>query len=278
MRALSCLLALAFGLAAAAPAYALSVQFDEMGFARAINEARVHDVDGRILGAVVPHFLPVMGFAASLLKTVAAGDAEIETVILFGPNHSDEGPAIILTGYGWHTPFGAMEPDLDAVAAIAAVLPNIRINDGLFYLEYDHSLSIIVPFIKHYLPQAQIVSIMFNRAVSLSELATLADIIHDLSRTKNILMLASIDFSHYMDINETPQRDAFTDNVIRSSDFNTLKNLCSAHLDSPEAMILLMKYAQHFNHELLHLDGVIHPESVRAPHIGYSFHVYAFVD
>ena len=256
--------------------------FEERGFLRAIEAARIYEIDGRILGAAVPHFLPVMSFTASLLKTVAAQEEEsgqkIETVFLFGPNHSGEGLPIILTDHGWLTPFGPIKPDLDAVMAIeAAGGLGVRLNTDIIHLEQDHALATLVPFIKYYLPNVRVVTIMFSRGFGLRELLTLAEIIYGISQSRNVLLLASVDFSHYLDINETPLRDAFTDKIIRSYNFEVLKGLDSGYLDSPESMILLMAYALNFTHEILLLDSIIMPESDILYNIGYSYHVYAFV-
>jgi hypothetical protein len=252
--------------------------FDERQFFRAVDGAAAYPIEGRILGAAIPHFFPVMGFAANLLET--ASRHEYETVIVVGPNHSGMGLPIIITDYDWDTPFGMLHTDRDSVQFIAEAMSLAGfINIDLNILEADHSIAVILPFVKYYMPDAEIVTIMLSRGCNMTELSMLAEIIYEISTQKSILLLASVDFSHHININETSLRDSVTDRLIRQNDYKTLKMLDSGYLDSPESMIVLMKYAAFFNNaELTHNDGVIMPESPSTPNIGYSFHVYVYAE
>ncbi|MCL2703456.1 MAG: AmmeMemoRadiSam system protein B [Defluviitaleaceae bacterium] len=252
--------------------------FEESSFLSAVAAANLYPADSKIIGATTPHFLPVMFFTANLLNSVTAQDVDYGTVILAGPNHRGAGPPIILTDYGWDTPVGLIEPDTEAVHTIADAM-GLMLNSDTDILESDHSLAVITPFIRHYLPEAQIVSIMLSRGCTMEELEALAGILHEISLEKNILLLSSVDFSHFQEISETERRDAATHGFIMAEDYRALKDLDNSYLDSPEAVILLMKYAAHFENAGAALrDSVITPESPVTPDIGYSYHVYIYTE
>ncbi|MDR1704211.1 MAG: AmmeMemoRadiSam system protein B [Clostridiales bacterium] len=252
--------------------------YDPEGFHRAIEAARTYPAQGRILAATSPHFLPAMSFTASLLKTAAEQDIVYDTVILIGPNHGGEGLPVIIGDKGWGTPFGIIEPDTMA----AAVLANIRALSGRSErngecLEEDHSLATVTSFIKYYLPDARIVSVMLSRGVTTADVDSLAGALNELGKDKNILLIGSIDFSHYLNIEETAQKDAETAEIISVGDYRRMEPLDSAHLDSPAAMALLMRCAELAGTgPAEHWDGVIMPESGTAADIGYSYHTYAY--
>jgi hypothetical protein len=263
--------------------YLVCRHFDWDGFLKAVSDTRPYTVEGRILGAVTPHFLPVMNYTANLLQTVADHEDEagkpIDTVIIAGPNHRGLGLPIIITDYGWVTPLGHIEADREAVEKIVNARDlSLNLNADTVHLENDHSIAVILPFVQYYLPEARVVTVMLSRGATLEELNALARTIYEISLSKNILLLASVDFSHYLTAAEAMERDAVTDSIIRAGNYRALKGLDDGYLDSPESLILLMMYASFFGGEAELYDSVILPESHAVQHIGYSYHVYVFTE
>ena len=193
---------------AAAGSYLECVHYDERGFQKAVRDAAPYSIDGDMFAAVSPHFLPVMSFTANILCTLAQAGTPDPTVFVLAPDHSGEGLPLILADRGWSTPFGALELDEEATAAIRNS-PSLadKIDIDLYHLQNDHSAATLMPFIKYYLPDAKIVTILLNGDCQLQQLEALAEIIYETGRTKPVFALASVDFSHYLYIGETAQRD-----------------------------------------------------------------------
>jgi AmmeMemoRadiSam system protein B len=258
--------------------YIECIHYDERGFFKAVEKSGPYSIEGEMLAATSPHFLPTMSFTANILGTLAQEEKPGLTIFVVAPNHSGEGLPLIVSDRGWATPFGHLETDGDAVAAILGS-PYLadKTDIDLFHLKTDHSAATLMPFIKYYLPDAQVVTILIGRDCGLGQLQALAEIIYETGRKKPVFTLASVDFSHYLYIGETAKRDEATDSLIRAGDVQAIKELDDGNMDSPESVIALMDYVAFFRDvQAERPDHVILPESEIEKDIGYSYSVYVF--
>jgi len=252
--------------------------YDEKGFFKALEQAVPYSVNGRLLAAVSPHFLPVMTYTANILSTLAHADSVAHTIYVLAPNHSGEGLPLIVADRGWTTPFGFLEADEEATSAILKS-PQLTgmIDMDLYHLQSDHSAATLMPFIKYYLPEASVVTILLSQGCPLVALEALSAAIYESSKSKEVFVLASVDFSHYLPIEETAARDKITQELIYAGDIPAIKAMDSGNLDSPEAMVTLLYYTANFpNAHTELMDHVVLPESEKMPFIGYSYSAYIF--
>jgi len=234
--------------------------------------------DGKLLAATSPHFIPAMTFTCKILKTVAAQDTPCQTVIVIAPGHSGEGAPIMISDLGWRTPWGDLVVDERATQAIYREYPlGAKVQIDRERIEQDHSASALMPYIKYYLPDVQIVTVLLNRSARLEDLAALSKVIAEIAAQKEVFVLASIDFSHYQPYEQTLERDAVTERLITAGDTQALKDLDGKNLDSPEAMIVLMNYAaRREGSEAKILEKTILREAEPNGRIGYSYYVWGF--
>jgi len=219
-----------------------------------------------------------MSFTANILSTLAEEEQPRHTIFVLAPNHSGEGLPLIVADRGWSTPFGNVEVDEAATAAILHS-PQLadKINIDLFHMQSDHSAATLMPFIKYYLPQAQVVTMLLSRDCPLEQLQALTEIIYAAGQVKPIFVLASIDFSHYLQIEETAKRDVITEALIQAGDIQAIKRLDGGNMDSPEGMITLLNYAARFpGARVERREHVIMAESEVRKDIGYSYGAYVF--
>ena len=258
--------------------YLQYLHYEEKGFLKALEQSAPYPIAGRMLAAVSPHFLPAMSYTANILATLEQNGSVSPTIYVLAPNHSGQGLPLIVADRGWTTPFGPLEADEEAMAALLkSPLLAGKIGVDPYQLESDHSGATLMPFIKYYLPQARVVTVLLTKGCPLADLEALASLIYESGRDKEIFLLASVDFSHYLHLEETAARDKITEEMISAGDMLALKSLDSGYLDSPEAMITLLSYLNHFSATRTQLmDSVIMPESKEAPHIGYSYKAYVF--
>ncbi|MCL1873471.1 MAG: AmmeMemoRadiSam system protein B [Clostridiales bacterium] len=263
---------------AAKQPYLTCSHYEEKAFLKALAKAGAYQLEGKMLAATSPHFLPAMDYTANILSTLKEQQPDCQTIFVIAPNHSGEGLPIIVADQGWSTPYGRLEIDEEATAAILRA-PSLagKMSTDPYHLQNDHSAAVIMPFIKYYLPDLQVVTILLSRACSLEQLEELTRLIYDYGKTKSIFLLASLDYSHYLPISETTQRDKITQALIESGDIQAIKSLDSGYLDSPEALIILLNYAAYFDGAKADLfDYIILPESEVRQNIGYSYQVYLF--
>lgn len=106
-------------------------------------------------------------------------------------------------------------------------------------MEEEHSISSLVPYIKYYLPESKIVPLLlhgnYTSSVKLGEL--LSDM---LSKDSKIAVIASVDFSHYLDVEKADKIDKETLAAIKNTDIENISRMGNDNLDSPPSIITLI--------------------------------------
>jgi len=213
--------------------------FDERSFAAAEAATAATPVepmpDAR--GLLLPHDWVGGAFITTALRDLAAS-RKVTRVILVGPNHTNAGGAAVLTSdLPWETPFGRAEADQEAVTALAA--------SGLVRLEpdvltYEHSVAGIVPAVRRYLPEAEVIPLVLRGGLTASEVSRLADALAPLMDGGTVVV-AAVDFSHGLPTSDAHQRDSETLALLRASDWAPLLRWGNEHLDSPASVAVLME-------------------------------------
>jgi AmmeMemoRadiSam system protein B len=151
----------------------------------------------RVMALVSPHAGliysgPVAGFAYRQLTAHPPG-----LVILVGPSHfvDFEGVAVIPAG-ALDTPIGTATIDEVSAAALIAATPIIRERPSAHARE--HSLEMQLPFLCRVAPGARIVPLVMGRQTAATA-AALADALASVLASRDALLVASTDLSHYHD-------------------------------------------------------------------------------
>jgi len=217
--------------------------FDRSDFVKHIAVANEFHL--RTLSAgIVPHHLLAGDLIASFFLTAEKADNEIESIVVIGPNHSLSAGGIYVADSGWNTPFGVTECDDDAVDMIMRKSSLSAAADNEL-LQQDHAVSSLVPYIKYYLPDAKVVSILLSRRVSREQENALAELLYHLSQEKSILVVGSVDFSHGLAREEALRRDEETLGMIFDRAYDALKNIPNEYMDSPETLNVLLRLMEY---------------------------------
>ncbi len=161
-----------------------------------------------------------------------------DMIVIIGPNHRRIGQKELYTGYlDWKTPFGTMESDSETVGRI--------ISDDIAgvshkLLEEEHSVSALVPYIKYYMPDTRIVPLLVHGNLGLKKSIELGRKIERLAGDKNYVVVASVDFSHYLPAEEADRMDKITLAAIKKKDLYSISLMGNGNLDSPPAVISLL--------------------------------------
>ncbi len=190
----------------------------------------------RVRGGIIPHHLLVSDVIADFFSRLST--QKPTTIILVGPNHYERGNFEALTSlYDWETPLGIVHADESIIGALIG--SQLVVVDEKT-LPDDHSLSAIMPFIKYYLPDAKVVPILVSRSLSKEESEILATKLSSLFND-NTVVVASVDFSHYLSSTEARDKDEITLQILKEFDYQRLYLLDNDYLDSPASVgILLM--------------------------------------
>lgn len=151
----------------------------------------------RIKGLVVPHAgYMYSGPVAAHAYLALAEDGVPDTAIVIGPNHTGLGAGISMMADGWwRTPLGDIEIDSELARAIQEKSELIAVDEEAHLNE--HSIEVQLPFLAYlYGMRVKFVPICmmlqaYEACVDVGRAVALA------SRGRNVVIVASSDFTHY---------------------------------------------------------------------------------
>lgn len=201
-----------------------------------------------VVAGIIPHHLLAADLIANFFNNLEGADFDI--VVLIGPNHFSSGQAdIISSAYDWRTPYGILSYD-KKVGQLLNKKSNIVIDEQA--VEGEHAIFSEVSFIKKTFPQAKFVPLMMRSTVDSNTVTKLAKSLFAISKDKKILVLASVDFSHYKTSQEAQADDKESIAAIDNFDFNNIYNI---NVDSPPAIYTILKFADLNNTKFNLLDN-----------------------
>jgi len=176
---------------------------------------------------LVPHHNVYKEIRAELLQKINQDRLITNHIILIGPSHFAPNPSGIY--YGDYYKF-------DKKLFDKIDFP-ITLNNDL--IKSDHTFYNLVPDLKAYFPQAKIIPILMGEKYSFEKLELL---ILKLKKycTRDCLILASIDFTHYTNQYLANKWDKKTIKALQNFDFESIKN---AKIDSPQSLYIFSKYS-----------------------------------
>lgn len=212
--------------------------YDEKSFMTSVKKAERTEVsDLKVLGGVTPHHLLADHMIAQFFKNIETDLPKV--VVLVGPNHERIGRDKIHTGsWNWQTPFGILETEKDIVNQITE---KTDAGKDMNLLENEHSIAALIPYVKYYLPKAQVIPLVLHGNLGLENSKELANTILECIGDKEYLIIGSVDFSHYLAPDEAEQMDQISIKAIKKRDFLAVSHMDNDHLDSPPTIMTLFE-------------------------------------
>lgn len=215
----------------------ISVDYNQELFLRAVSRfPKDLEISAtNISGLIAPHHDIAADYMAELFQKVSRKD--IKKVIIIGPNHENSGAGDIISGnfsyryLGEETSFDKLLIDKFLKDKIA-VLDNER-------LATEHSISALVPFVNYYFEDAKIIPLILSSRVSLEQAIKLGEHLATYLDEETII-IASIDFSHYLSTERANNNDLITREALLDYNYNKLFSLNSDYLDSPAALVAVL--------------------------------------
>ncbi|OGF14676.1 AmmeMemoRadiSam system protein B [Candidatus Falkowbacteria bacterium RIFCSPLOWO2_02_FULL_45_15] len=213
--------------------------YSQEEFLSAVKKAETTGRRSDIYGIIVPHHLVGADIIAELVK-MAAG-RPINTVIVIGPNHNNIGREPLATALmSWQTPEGNVMPDINLTKLF---LTDHQLQPNPSALAKEHSVGVMMPFIKHYWPQAQVLPIVLSSYANKVEAEKLSDWLKS-HLNKDVLVIFSLDFSHYLTKEEADLKDEETINLIDNFFIDKIYELNNDYVDSPAGLASALLLAQ----------------------------------
>lgn len=216
--------------------------YDKQLFQEAMNSAPKGNENSEnvIKGGIVPHHLLASDMIADFYNYIS--DEKIKTIIILGPNHYEKGDFVALgSEYAWKTPFGIVEPNVEIIDDLKNY-NLIQINEDV--LENEHSVASHMPFIKQYLPKAKVVLIILSAKMDQERAKILSERLVEYVKNGDTIIIASVDFSHYLNSAEAGTKDAETLGAMKNFNYEKLYSFNSDNLDSPPSIAVLLMAMQ----------------------------------
>ncbi len=189
-------------------------------YIKTFDEIKSEHLDLNPRALIVPHAGYIYsGFTANLAFMQVPSTTR--RVIVMGPSHrvAFQGTSIGLQAH-YETPLGALSID-------TAYARTLQDNFNLSFepaLHKEHSTEVQMPFIKHYLPDAKVIEMVYGQ----EEPASLARIISHLLRDENNLVVISTDLSHFYSEEDAHKLDSLCIEAIEKEEIQLLHQGCEA--------------------------------------------------
>jgi MEMO1 family protein len=182
---------------------------------------------------IVPHHNIVASTRTSYFQKIKFLRPFTRQIIIIGPDHfSVNQRQISYTDADWSLPDTKIFYDhsFDASGLLA----------NNYLVKNDHTIYNLLPDIKKYFPRATLVPILLGQKLISSDLDSLFSKITSYCHF-DCLLIASVDFSHYLPASLADVHDAFTADALNSSN---LEKIFSAEVDSPQSLYLISRFAK----------------------------------
>ncbi len=196
-----------------------------------INQTDLAHVYGGIVSHHIPMTIPkLVDFYSSLKKT-----QEVKKFIIIGPDHTNAGKSpITVSNASFFTVYGEMKP-VDGLALKLQDLKLANIEESPF--DKEHSIGSQVLVISKVFPGAKIAPIILRSNTTKDQAEALGEMLTSILDEDTVL-IASVDFSHYLKTDQAVPMDQVSGDVVRNLDVSALP-LVKA--DSSKSMAVFMR-------------------------------------
>lgn len=231
--------------------------YEAPSFTKSLAAAVPYPLSEKPVAGVVPHHLLAADMTASFLG--AASAYEYESVVLLAPSHFTKGERLYTTTLDWDTPFGVLENDRLLTETIAGSgRPAVLKGDTL--IGADHSVVGLVPYIKHYFPDATLSVVLLENLTREGTIEALVERLLKAAGEKDMLLLCSVDFSHYLDSAATAAADQKTRQVLGRQNPGEILACTDQNFDSPATVLAFLSYLKGRGRTLSILDNGVSSE------------------
>ena len=188
---------------------------DRAAFAEAIGKAEKYDLERqKLTGITLPHHLLAAPLIAAGLSIVDPGTVK-HVLILLPDHHAVLNGSFGTTRTGFKTVFGLVNVSASKTNALLQHRQDFEETD-LF--AHEHAIGALLPFVKNYLPTADIVPIAISPRSRRDDWDVLVTMLAPLIDS-DTLVIQSSDFSHYLAPQRAARRDQETLNILAAHDY-----------------------------------------------------------
>lgn len=245
------------------PQFMRTLFFERNSFLSATMSPNKYESNGKLIGGIVPHHLLASDMIAGFFSMASDQSENFDTVLLISTSHFPEntGSLVVTSTLDWKTPYGNVKNNRE-ISQEFIENSAIDAENNWQAVEADHGVAGLVPFVKYYLPDADIATLMIANNLDRFKLDSLSDEIAQICENKRVLLVASIDFSHYLFPDQAAVKDVETVAAIDAMDMGKIVGFGDGNLDSPQTMGVFLKLLQKSGGKIDQLDHSTSPDKL----------------
>lgn len=240
------------------PEYMLKEAIDGV-YSQSIADYKTPDMSQeKLVGGIIPHHnlaYPLIGdFYREMAKMHKMDPFDV--IVIISPNHYSIGTRFQVSDEDYYTYGGVVRTDHYVVQGL--------LNDPLIHkadkevIANEHGQLVHMPYIKAFLPDIPVVSIMMGETRDNRGIDAVVTPIKNTLEDKHVLYIASIDFSHYLTLEEANRKDEKTEAIIREQEIDPMAGLSNDYIDSPSSYVLFLTLLKAQYEDHLSLDIANH--------------------
>ncbi len=154
-------------------------------------------------GLVVPHAgYMYSGPVAAHAYAALAADGLPASFVILGPNHTGLGAMEALGTHDWETPLGVVAYDKE----LGPRLLRDPITEDLIAHRHEHSIEVQLPFLQSLSASVRFVPVCMGLQ-DLRSAVAVGEVVRDAIKGRDVVVIASSDFCHYIPKAEAARRD-----------------------------------------------------------------------
>lgn len=171
----------------------------------------------------------------------------VKKVIILAPDHNWKGRKGVTTS---SVSLRHNDVTLPTDATSLSLLKTGVAGDDGRTIEGDHSATIFYPDLKQSLPELSVVPVLLKKNISSVEVEALTEFITLQLKDEQTVILASVDFSHYLLPGDAYYKDVETIGLVMNNKIEEISDLSEAYLDAPPVMTVIMNWSKQNNKKM----------------------------
>ncbi len=184
-----------------------------------------------VQAVVLPHHT-VLGSTLDRYWAELAQSAQPDVIVIVSPAHGEQGVSLLqTTSVSWETPFGVVPVDLVMKNFFTK---NMLMTEEPASFDREHGIGIHMPYIAHYFPDLPIIPVIAKSGAGRTLAEEFVDVLAQ--APKNVLLVVSTDFAHYLPRAESLIHDEETWQAMQNKDLEAIDRFGPEHVDSSFAL------------------------------------------
>ncbi|MFH1767338.1 MAG: AmmeMemoRadiSam system protein B [Patescibacteria group bacterium] len=210
------------------------IAYDQTRLNMSFDRANVVKQESSVRGIILPHHLVASDMIAEALLTVDMRN--VKRIIVIGPNHGELGDHTALsTNIDWE--IGEVVLGHDKELYDQLLHEGYIANDQLVVMN-EHAVTVPLSYIQDVASHVRVLPIILSENQSVERLIELGE---RLALDEETLIIASVDFAHYLSLEESNENDLVTLDLIESMDVEGIYELDSDYIDSSSSIIVFLE-------------------------------------